>query len=129
MTRREIREEVFKMAFQVEFYGEEEINEQLTLFLEEKEELGDHAEYVEEKCKDLLEKIPQIDTLINEKVEGWKTSRMAKVDLTLIRLAIYEIQYEKLPVKVAINEAVDIAKKYGTDHSPSFVNGVLAKFS
>jgi N utilization substance protein B len=60
----------------------------------------------------------------------WKTSRMCKVDLTLIRLAVYEIRYEDdIPFKVSVNEAVELAKKYGTDDSPSFVNGILAKFA
>ena len=71
-----------------------------------------------------------IDTAINEVAKGWKTSRMAKVDLTIIRLAVYEIRYEEeIPTKVAINEAVEMAKKYGTDTSSSFVNRILAKIA
>ena len=67
---------------------------------------------------------------INEVSKGWKTIRMGKVDLTLIRLAVYEIRFEEeIPVKVSINEAVELAKKYGTDDSPAFVNGILAKFA
>ena len=62
--------------------------------------------------------------------KGWKTSRMGKVDLTIIRLAVYELKYEEdIPTGVAINEAVELAKKYGTDTSSSFVNGVLAKLA
>jgi N utilization substance protein B len=80
------------------------------------------------KVEQLLEKLDEIDAVINESVKGWKTSRMAKVDLTLLRLAVYEIRYEEdVPQGVAINEAVELAKKYGTDDSASFVNGVLAK--
>lgn len=68
--------------------------------------------------------------MINEAAHGWKTSRMGKVDLTLIRLAVYEIKYEDdIPVGVSINEAVELAKKYGTDDSFAFVNGILAKFA
>ena len=68
--------------------------------------------------------------MINEAVEGWSTERMMKVDLTVIRLAVYEMKYdENIPVGVAINEAVELAKRYGTDQSPSFVNGVLAKLA
>ena len=67
--------------------------------------------------------------MINEKTTGWKTNRMAKVDLSLIRLAVYEIKYEEdMPAGVAINEAVELAKIYSGDGAPSFVNGVLAKF-
>jgi N utilization substance protein B len=85
-----------------------------------------------EYCHTALEKtslqIEEIDAKINEVSEGWKTGRMGKVDLTLIRLAVYEMLYEEdVPAKVAINEAVELAKQYGTDNSPSFVNGVLAK--
>ncbi len=81
-----------------------------------------------EKVEKISEKIEEIDAKINEVSEGWKTGRMGKVDLTLIRLAVYEMLYEEdVPAKVAINEAVELAKQYGTDNSPSFVNGVLAK--
>ena len=67
---------------------------------------------------------------MNEVAKGWKTTRMGKVDLTIIRLAVYEMKYEEdIPVKVAINEAVELAKQYGTDDSPAFVNGILAKLA
>ena len=70
------------------------------------------------------------DALINEKSTGWKTSRMAKVDLSIIRIAVYEIKFEDdIPFKVSVNEAVELAKKYGADESPAFVNGILAKFA
>ena len=72
----------------------------------------------------------ELDALIDEKSTGWKTNRMAKVDLAIIRLAVYEIKFEDdIPTKVSINEAVELAKKYGADESGSFVNGVLAKFA
>ena len=84
--------------------------------------------YIFEKVEKISEKLEEIDAKINEVSEGWKTGRMGKVDLTLIRLAVYEMLYEEdVPAKVAINEAVELAKQYGTDNSPSFVNGVLAK--
>lgn len=129
MTRREIREQIFKMVFQVEFHQEEELSEQFAILLGKEPDLGEDRTYILDKSQDILAHLEEIDQSINEKVEGWKTSRMAKVDLTLIRIAVYEIVYEKLPVGVSINEAVDISKKYGTDRSPAFVNGVLAKFS
>ena len=75
-----------------------------------------------------MEHLEEIDAAINEVSEGWKTTRMGKVDLTLIRLAVYEMKHEEdIPVGVAINEAVELAKQYGTDDSPAFINGVLAK--
>ena len=70
----------------------------------------------------------EIDSILESASDGWKLKRMAKVDLSIMRLAVYEMKYdEEIPVSVAINEAVEIAKKYGQDESPSFVNGVLAK--
>ena len=122
MTRREIREQVFKMLFRVEFYNQEEMSEQIALCED------DACSWKEKDKTYIFEKVEEIDAKINEVSEGWKTGRMGKVDLTLIRLAVYEMLYEEdVPAKVAINEAVELAKQYGTDNSPSFVNGVLAK--
>ncbi|MEE1305854.1 MAG: transcription antitermination factor NusB [Agathobacter sp.] len=131
MTRREIRENVFKMLFRVEFHEQEEMNEQLVLFGEELDALREtDLSYIRNKCNDIFSKIEEIDSAINEAATGWKTSRMGKVDLSIIRLAVYEIKFEDdIPTKVSINEAVELAKAYGTDDSPSFVNGILAKFA
>lgn len=130
MTRRELRENVFKMLFRVEFHEEGEMTEQLGLYEEEVEDMREEdSAYINHKCSDIIAKIPEIDATVNESTTGWKTSRMSKVDLTIIRLAVYEMKYEDdIPEKVSINEAVELAKKYGADESPSFVNGVLAKF-
>lgn len=130
MTRREIREEVFKAVFRADFHKEEDLPEQVSLFLQEEEPpitRGSDADYISTKSNDVIKKIPEIDERINSHTEGWTTSRMAKVDLTLIRLAVYEAVYEKIPAGVAINEAVELAKKYGEENSSSFVNGVLAR--
>ena len=130
MTRRELRENVFKMLFRVEFHEEGEMPEQLNLVDDEFENVKEaDAIYMNQKCSDIIAKLPEIDEAINASTTGWKTSRMGKVDLSIIRLAVYEIKYEEdVPAKVAINEAVELAKMYGTDNSASFVNGVLAKF-
>lgn len=129
MSRREIREQIFKLLFRAEFYEAEELPEQLQLFLEEpdrKEEKD--ILYIQDKFEQILARLSGIDEMINQVAQGWKTSRMGKVDLTLIRLAVYEMKYEEdVPVGVAINEAVELAKSYGTDDSASFVNGILAK--
>lgn len=129
MTRREIREQVFKMLFRVEFYNQEEMSEQIALCEDDACNWKEKDKtYIFEKVEKISEKLEKIDAKINEVSEGWKTGRMGKVDLTLIRLAVYEMLYEEdVPAKVAINEAVELAKQYGTDNSPSFVNGVLAK--
>ena len=129
MTRREIREQVFKMLFRVEFYNQEEMSEQIALCEDDACNWKEKDKtYIFEKVEKISEKLEEIDAKINEVSEGWKTGRMGKVDLTLIRLAVYEmLNEEDVPAKVAINEAVELAKQYGTDNSPSFVNGVLAK--
>ena len=78
----------------------------------------------------MVSHLPEIDALLNENAKGWKTGRMNKVDLTILRLAVYEMRYDgDIPEKVAINEAVELSKKFGGDDSPSFVNGVLAKLA
>lgn len=131
MTRRELREQVFKMLFGVEFHDVKELPQQMAIY-EEAEEAWDVKDgaYISEKCEAIAAHLEEIDAAINEAAEGWKTSRMGKVDLTLIRLAVYEMKYEEdIPVGVAINEAVELAKKYGTDDSPAFINGVLAKLA
>ncbi|MCI5855858.1 MAG: transcription antitermination factor NusB [Agathobacter sp.] len=130
MTRRELRENMFKMLFRVEFHQQGEMPEQLSLFEEELKNLkAEDKEYLSAKTDGILSHLSEIDAEINDKSVGWKTSRMGKVDLAILRLAVYEIRYEdEIPEKVSINEAVELAKKYGTDESSSFVNGVLAKF-
>lgn len=131
MTRRELRENVFKMLFRVEFYDAGELSEQLVLFGEEADHVSEKDfKYISDRYHDIYSHIGDIDEAINEVSKGWKTTRMGKVDLALIRLAVYEIRYDdEIPFKVAVNEAVELAKKYGTDDTPAFVNGVLAKFA
>ena len=130
MTRRELRENVFLMLFRVEFHEEGEMTEQLSLLEDDLGEVKpEDWEYINHKCNDIIAKVTELDAAINEATKGWKTTRMGKVDLSIIRLAVYEMKYEEsIPAKVSINEAVELAKKYGTDDSASFVNGVLAKF-
>lgn len=130
MTRREIREQVFQILFRIEFHQGEDLSEQLKYQTAEGETADADAVYIQNKIDAVIANITQIDEMINEAATGWKTSRMGKVDLTLLRLAVYEIKFEEdIPTKVAINEAVELAKRYGTDSSPAFVNGVLAKIA
>ena len=130
MTRRALRGQVFKMLFRVEFHDAEEMKEQAVLFDEEESCSEKDKEYITKKFENIVEKITEIDAAVNEVAKGWKTTRMGKVDLTIIRLAVYEMKYEEdIPVKVAINEAVELAKQYGADDSPAFVNGILAKLA
>lgn len=131
MTRREIRETIFKMVFRVEFHNEEEIPEQLRMFMDSLESASEKDRaYIEHKVQDILAHLDEIDEIIDRSAQNWKTSRMAKVELTLIRLAVYEIRFEEdIPTGVAINEAVELAKAYGEENSSSFVNGVLARIA
>ncbi len=131
MSRRELRERLFKLLFRVEFNEEEEMPQQEEFFLEEEEiDRESDRNQIDAKFHSILDKLSDIDRELNEKVSGWDTSRMGKVDLTILRLAVYEIEYdEDIPTGVAINEAVELAKKFGQDSSASFVNGVLAKFA
>lgn len=131
MNRRSLREQVFKLLFRVEFNTKEEMEEQCLLFLEHEEvDMSEEEErHIVDKYKAIHENLEEIDSMINEKAKGWNTDRMGKVDLTVIRLAVYEMKFdETIPDGVAINEAVELAKKFGQDESAGFVNGVLAKF-
>ena len=136
MNRRQLREYTFKLLFHANFYSKEELTEQAGNYLEEcmyPEEgqlllVEQEKKELEARFSMILEKLPKIDEEISLAAEGWKLSRMNKVDLSIIRLAGYELMFdENVPGKVAINEAVELAKSYGGDDSPQFVNGVLAK--
>lgn len=132
MTRRELRELIFKLLFRVEFNPKEELAQQEVLFFkdEENQDREEESDQILDKFHKIVERLDEIDALLNEKAKGWSTNRMGKVDLTILRLAVFEIKYdEEIPTGVAINEAVELAKKFGQDSSPAFVNGVLAKFA
>lgn len=129
MSRTELREHIFRMLFRIEFIYAEEMKEQEEFYFEElPEATGKDQEYILNKYRAVADKKEEIDSIINNVTEGWKTTRMNRVDLTILRLAVYEIKWdEEIPTGVAINEAVELAKKYSSDEGPAFVNGVLAK--
>lgn len=134
MTRREIREQTFRALFQYEFYdnenGGELPKEQMRLFLDTDIDFaGDESERdeIQEKVAEIAARIVDIDTRINKAADSWSTTRMNKVDLALLRLATFELTEEKLEPGIAINEAVELAKQYGTDESGRFINGVLGQ--
>ncbi len=131
MTRRNLRIQIFKLLFRVEFNSPEDMPEQVRLFFDADESVDPEAqEEIQKKYEAIVDKIDELDQMINEKATGWTTTRMGKVDLAILRLALFEILYDdKVPTSVAINEAVEIAKKFGQDESPSFINGILAKFA
>lgn len=131
MNRRSLREQVFKLLFRVEFNPTEELEEQCRLFLENEEVAmsAQDEDFIRNRFASIREKLKEIDTLINQKTKGWTTERMGKVDLTIIRLAVFEMKFDGLPEGVAINEAVELARKFGQEESPGFVNGVLARLA
>lgn len=145
MTRREMREHCFKMLFGVGFYPPEDTAGQAQQYFDSPEEEDTMEDgtveiihrvemkekeraFLTERVEDMAARIPELDGRLNEVAQGWKTRRMGRVELTILRQALYEMLYDKeVPEKVAINEAVDLAKKYGGKDSPAFINGILAK--
>ncbi len=145
MTRRELREHCFKMLFCADFYQEEDKEEQLKQYFQapEEDEMSPEGvnrilhrvelneadeEALYKRAEGIMKIVPELDKKIDEVAEGWKTRRMGKVELSILRLAVYEMKYdEEVPEKVAINEAVELAKKFGGSDAPAFVNGILAK--
>lgn len=131
MTRRESREHIFRMLFYKEFHNKEELEEQVDYYISLIETAKEEdILFLKKRFFSILEKIEEIDAIIEEASSGWRINRMGKVDLTIMRLAVYEVEYdEEIPIGVAINEAVELAKKYGEDNSASFINGVLGKIA
>ena len=119
MGRRELREHIFRLLFRTEFHSEAEMTEQEVFYLNDLGEISDEDRtYIQGKVDAIRGKKVDLDSRIDGVADKWKTERMTKVDLTIIR-----------PTGVAINEAVELAKRYGTDQSPAFVNAVLAKLA
>lgn len=131
MKRSELREHLFLMLFRKDFHEAEELKEQAQFYLETLEEPKEKdMEYLEKRFTDVLQYVNEIDSMIEEASKGWQLKRIGKIELTIMRLAVYEIKYdEEIPTGVAINEAVELAKKFGEDNSGSFVNGILAKIA
>lgn len=133
MSRRELREHIFKLLFLLEFHRTDELNEQAELYMDEVEEAAPTEKeigYILDKFHKIEENLETLDKTLSEAATGWKLNRMGKVELAILRLAVYEMKLdEDIPEGVAINEAVELAKKFGGDDSPAFINGVLAKLA
>lgn len=129
MLRSQVREEIFKILFRVPFMTGEEMEEQITFSLEKLEgKSEDNLNYIKNKVNQILTHMEVIDGVIEENCEGWKLIRIGKAELTIMRIAVYEIMYEeKVPSRVAINEAVELAKVYCDEDAKGFVNAVLGK--
>lgn len=129
MNRIKMRENTFKLLYCNDFHNRTEMPKQYDMFWDEEEQVSEEdKELISKRVDEIAEKIPEIDEEINKVAVKWSTDRMSKVDLTILRLAYFEMKIdEDVPQKVAVDQAVELAKKYGTDESPAFVNGILAK--
>ncbi|MFG6392981.1 MAG: transcription antitermination factor NusB [Lachnospiraceae bacterium] len=129
MTRRKIRENLYIMLFRLDFYNKEEVKTQADIYLEEEIEnaSGKDKEELRNKFSIVLGHLEEIDAQIESKSKGWALNRIAKAELTVLRLAVFELLYlDDVPDSVAINEAVELAKLYCSEKSRGFINGVLA---
>ncbi len=131
MNRHQLREQTFKMVFHCAFYNGEELTEQIDLYLEQLTEVAKEEKMLlKGHFLEVYEQIPGLDEKISAVSQGWKVNRIGKVEVSILRLALFEMLHdEEVPVKVAINEAVELAKKYGGESSPQFINGILAKYA
>lgn len=130
MSRREQREEIFKLLFRIPFYSKEEFENQLQLFHanNNKKIDKDVCTYIINKTEAVLEHIEEIDKIISSNTRGWSIDRLSKAVLAILRLGIYEVLYdEDIPERVAINEAVELSKRYADEDAFTFVNALLGK--
>lgn len=128
MNRSEIREQAFKLIYSLEIQRKEPIEEQIELYIESNNiESSSAIDYIKDAISGIEEHKEEILKQIEKNLKSeWKIERISKIDLAILKLAIYEIKYKEIPFKVVINEAVELAKKYGEDSSKNFVNGILA---
>ena len=128
MKRSAIRELAFRLIYSLEIQKPENLEEQIDLYLECNDvEENEAKEYIRDAILGIKENINDIQGLIEKNLKAdWKIDRISKIDLSLLKLAIYEIKHKKIPYKVAINECLELSKKYGEESSKNFVNGILA---
>ena len=128
MSRIETREAVVFFVYQFDFRSET-IDEQISIYVNSNEELKDDIEYFTNTVKGIVANRDSLDESISKYLKNWTLDRIPKLDKAILETAIYEISYnEDIPTGVAINEAVKLAKKYGTDDSYSYINGVLSSY-
>lgn len=127
--RSELREATFLILFRAVFFDAQELRFQIEDFFSDEDFFSEkERKYISDKVLKIASKLTELDDKLDEVSVGWKTKRMTKVDLTVLRLACYEILFEDtVPIATSINDAVELAKNYGTENSGSFVNGILAK--
>lgn len=128
MNRTQVREEAFKLIYSLEIHKQENLEEAIEIYMESNEIEDKNAEkYINETIFGIEKNKEEITKQIENNLKSdWKIERISKVNLAILKLAIYELKYTEIPFKVVINEAVELAKKYGEDSSKNFVNGILA---
>lgn len=131
MSRINARRNAFSLLFQYDFINLDEIDDNKKIFFNENPEIEEaDKKYILETVDGTMKNLEEIDTIIGEHAKGWTVERMSKVDLAILRIAVYEMMFsDEAPNSVAINEAVELAKKYSSDEAPSFINGILGKIS
>ena len=129
MRRSEIRELAFKLIYSLEIQRIENLDEQIEVYIDSNDITDPKAiEYIKDCLYGIEKNKQEINkTIQNSLTEEWKIERISKINLSLLKLAIYEIKYKDIPYKVEINEVVELAKIYGEDTSSKFINGALAK--
>lgn len=126
MNRHKQREYTFRLLFSLELLEEGMKEEEIDISIKSLDLVNEEdIELVKKQTMKVINHIPDIDQLIDECTDKWSVDRIAKIELAILRLATFEMKYNEIPIQVAANEAVEIAKKYGEDQSPKFVNGVL----
>lgn len=131
MSRRKLREHLFKLVFLHAFNSSNAMPEQIELYLDGIEHITDEEKtFLRNRYEQIASHVGEIDEMLNSTARGWKTSRFNSCDLAVLRVAVFEMEFdEMIPDGVAINEAVELAKLYGGDDSPSFINGILGELS
>ncbi|MDE6434913.1 MAG: transcription antitermination factor NusB [Lachnospiraceae bacterium] len=129
MLRSQIREEIFKILFRYPFTEEGEMQEQITFCMEELEgKSEENLAYIKNKVNQIIEHRVAIDEKLQDNCEGWNLNRIGKAEIAIMRVAVYELLYEKeIPQSVSINEAVELTKRYCDEDAKGFVNAVLGK--
>ena len=127
MSRKKARDNAFKCIYELEFIKDKSLDDILLNCYEENNNSEEEKQYIQIILNGVKENIEKIDSIILSKLKNWSLDRIAKIDLAILRLAIYEVLYvDSIPDKVSANEAVELAKTYGDTKAPSFINGVLA---
>lgn len=129
MSRRTARKHIFNIIFQLEFNEDMDISQILENYSNEYENTeGKDKDFIVSECSGIFENIEEIDSFINTASMGWSVERLSKVDLAILRIAAYEINFvDNIPNKVAANEAVELAKEFSSDKAPTFINGIIGK--